>query len=67
MPIDLISSSTWLNDTDFEGLEVEKASNFRDQIYNIQKQAHEMLQQDNAESKARHNKHCIAHSFRIGD
>ena len=43
-PIDLISSSTHSNDTEFEGREVEKALKFRDQIYNIEKQAQEMLQ-----------------------
>ena len=44
VPIDLIISSTQSNDTDFEGREVEKALKFRDQIYNIQKKAQEMLQ-----------------------
>ena len=51
-PIDLISSSTQLNDFEFKGREVEKALKFRDQIYNIQKKAHEMLQRDNAKAKA---------------
>ena len=66
-PIDLISSSTQSNDTDLEGREVEKSLKLRDQIYNIQKQAHEMLQRANAKDKARHDKHCIPHSFQIGD
>ena len=65
--IDLISSSTHSNDTDFEGWEVEKALKFRDQIYNIQKQAQEMLQWANAKAKARHDKHHIPHSFQIRD
>ena len=39
VPIDLISSLTQSNDTEFEGQEVEKALKLRDQIYNIQKQA----------------------------
>ena len=43
-PIDLISSLTQLNKTEFEGREVDKSLKFRDQIYNIQKQAQEMLQ-----------------------
>ena len=50
-PIDLINSSTQSNDTDFEGWEVEKPLKFRDQIYNIQNQAHEMLQWANAKAK----------------
>ena len=66
-PIDLISSSTQSNDTNIEGREVEKTLKFRDQIYNIQKQAQEMLQQANAKSKAQHDKHRIPHSFKIGD
>ena len=66
-PIELISSLTQLNDTEFEGWEVEKALNFRDQLYNIQKQAQEMLQRDNAKAKARHDKHHIPHLFQIGD
>ena len=57
--IDLISSSTQSNDTNFEGLEMEKALKFRDQIYNIQKQAQEMLQRASAKTKAWHDKHCI--------
>ena len=65
-PIDLISSSTQSNDVDFEGWEVEKALKFRDQIYNIQNQAHEMLQLANAKAKAQHNKHHIPHSFQTG-
>ena len=52
MPIDLIGSSTQSNDTEFEGREVEKALKFRDQIYNIQKQAHAMLEWANAKYKA---------------
>ena len=63
MPIDLISSLTQSNDTEFEGQEVEKELKFIDQIYNIQ----EMFQQDNAKYKARHDKHHIPHSFQIGD
>ena len=65
-PIDLISSLTQSNDIDFEGREVEKALNFRDQIYNIQKKEQEMLQQENAKAKAPHDKHHIPHSFQIG-
>ena len=34
-PIDLINSSTQLNDTNFEGREAENALEFKDQIYNI--------------------------------
>ena len=52
VPIDLISSLTQSNDNEFKGREVEKALKFRDQIYNIQKQEHEMLQRANAKSKA---------------
>ena len=43
-PIELISSLTQSDDTNFKGQEVEKALKFKDQIYNIQKQAQEMLQ-----------------------
>ena len=43
-PIDLIISLTQSNDTDFKGLEVEKALKFRDKIYNIYRKAQEMLQ-----------------------
>ena len=67
VPINLISSSTQSNDTDFEGQEVEKALKFKEKIYNTQKQAQEMLQRANAKSKARHDKHHIPHSFQIGD
>ena len=66
-PIDLISSSTQSNETDFEGREVEKELKFRSQIYNIQKQALDILQRANAKAEARHDKHCIPHSFQIGD
>ena len=66
-PIDLITSSTQLNNTDFEGREVEKALKFRDKIYNIQKKAQEMLQRENEKSNARHDKHHIPHSFQIMD
>ena len=57
-PIDLISSSTQSNDTDFKGQEVDKALKFRYKIYNIHKQAQYMT---------RHDKHRISHSFQIGD
>ena len=40
---------------------------FRDHVYNIQKQAQEVLQRANAKSKSRHDKHRIPHSFQIGD
>ena len=66
-PINLIHSSTQSNDTDFEEWELEKTLDFRDQIYNIQKQTHEMLQRENEKAKARHDKHRIPHSFQIGD
>ena len=66
-PIDLISSSTQSNDTDFEGREVEKELKFIDQIYNIQKQSQQMLQWSSAKSKDRQDKHHILHSFQIGD
>ena len=56
-----------VNGTGFEGWEVEKALKFREQIYNIYKQAHEMFQWANAKAKARHDKHRIPHSFQIGD
>ena len=46
---------------------MEKALHFRDQIYNIQEQAHEMLQRANAKAKAWHDKNRIPHSFQIGD
>ena len=46
---------------------MEKTLKCRDEIYNIQKQVQEMLQQANAKSMARHDKHRIPHSFQIGD
>ena len=67
VPIDLISSSTKSNDTDFKGWEVEKAPKFIDKIYNIQKQACEILQRYNAKAKVWHDKHHIPHSFKIWD
>ena len=63
MPIELVISSTQSNDIDSDWWEVEKELKFQEKIYNIQKQAHEMLQQ----AKSRHDKHCIPHSFQIGD
>ena len=36
-------------------------------MYNIQKQALEILQRANAKYKARDDKHCMPHSFQIGD
>ena len=56
-----------MNDTDFDRREFENALKFGYQIYNIQKQAHEMLQWDNAKDKEENNKHHIPHSFQIGD
>ena len=67
MPIDLTSSLTQSNNIEFDQREVEKALKFWDQIYNIQKQAHEMFQWANAKAKARHDKNCIPHSFQIED
>ena len=61
VPIELISSLAQSNDTDFEGWDVDKELKFKDQIYNIQKQAQEMLQRANAKSKAQHDKHHIPH------
>ena len=61
-----MSSSTQLNDTEFEGHKVEKALKFRYQIYNIQNQAQEMLQWANEKAKARHDKHHIPYSLEIG-
>ena len=46
---------------------MEKPLKYRDQIYNIQKQAQEMLQWANAKAKAWHDKHRIRHSFQIKD
>ena len=60
-PIELISSSTQSNDTNSDRWEAEKEMKFWYQIYNIQKQEHEMLQRTNAKANARHNKHHIPH------
>ena len=51
-PLAPISSLTQSNNTDSDQQEVEKEMKFQDHIYNIQKQAHEMLQWDNVQSNS---------------
>ena len=66
-PLAPISSLTQSNDTDSNQWEVEKELKFQDHIYNIQKQAHEMLHWANEKYKAWHDQHHTPHSFQIRD
>jgi hypothetical protein len=55
------------DDSSHAHTEAKKSTRFIENIYHIQQQVHDILQNANAKYKQHHNQHRVPHKFQVGD